>query len=762
MTTPLDALADALKAAAAHNPAAEAAPDAIVWCDATGDFASILPALRGRLPGLLTFGGYDIATRTGPALWLRAATVRQVPGVEWPVGEPPIIYLPGHARDVLRGAEDCPPELAPLVWFAVSGVFFGQPKQARDWTLRGFLAAQGSLVGLDLPEDAATRSALLRAAPRLFAEPIASLKGKRWDAAALDGLLVENPVADMLAWIDGALTREADPVRFDAFAGLATKQFGGFDPRKKTRQDAAARLVSKEKAWGKVWDRFAEANTGYNEVVRLLGFEEPQGDLLSVPDAYPAENTRREKALRAALLALDGKAASAAAKAIRDLEISHGWRRDTVWGKRGEARLAFVLAHLAVIADAGLLPAHDSTVMADTYATTGWKVDVAAMAALDLARNGEDRDAVIAALRALYLPWVDENATAMQALALADKVPFARPEQVAVPTASTAWLFVDGLRMDLAHGLAERLQTAGAAVTLGWRWSGFPTITATCKALASPAAGLLAAGPVEDLLPTFGGKGANKPVLVKAIEAAGWSCAETLIGDAPIWCEAGSFDEEGHALGAKLAAQVKDGIEEIAGVVLRLAKAGRRVRIVTDHGWLLMPGGLPHAALPAGLVVPSGKANRVATLKEGAATVYARLPWSWDEAVHLTTPPGARTFFNGTEYAHGGVSPQECVLPIIDVALANAAPPVALSVKWRNLMVKVRVEGGAGLMADVRLGADTSGVSALIKGPKALDDAGEANLGVDGDHEGQTVCVVVYRPETPHDIAAKLVTKAGG
>ena len=65
-------------------------------------------------------------------------------------------------------------------------------------------------------------------------------------------------------------------------------------------------------------------------------------------------------------------------------------------------------------------------------------------------------------------------------------------------------------------------------------------------------------------------------------------------------------------------------------------------------------------------------------------------------------------------------------------------------------------------MVDVRLGSDTSGRTALIKGPKELDDAGEANLGVDSDYEGQTVCIVVYQPSAPQDVLAKLVTKAGG
>lgn len=762
MTTPLDLLGAALRTAAAYQQAAEAPPEAVLWCDAGRDFAPILPALRARLPQLLTFGEYDPAARTGPALWLRAAASRQVAGIAWPEGEPAIIYLPGHSREVLRSAEECPGDLAPLVWFAVSGAFFGQPKQGRDWTLRGFLAAQGSPVGLNVPEDKATREALARAASRLFVEPLVTLAGKQWDAAALDGLLVEDPVADMLAWIDGNLTPEADPARFEAFCSLATKRFG-FDPRKKSRQDAAGRLARRDKAWGKVWDRFEEANSGYDGVVKLLGFEEPpQVDLLDIPEAYPAENTRREASLRGVLAALGDTPADKAAQTIRDLDKGHAWRRETVWARRGEAKLAQALAHLTVVAGAAKLPAHDAGAMATAYGTEGWKVDAAALHALDLAREGEDRDAVVAALRAVYLPWLEAGATALQALAVGGKVPFARPAKLKSPPKNAVLLFVDGLRMDLAQLLSEVLRQRGAKVSADRRWSGFPTVTATCKALASPALALLKAGPADGLLPTYEGKPAIKPVLVKAIEAAGWSCSGSLLADTPLWQETGRFDEEGHALGARLAERVKDGLNEVAGIVLKLAQQGRRVRIITDHGWLLMPGGLPHAALTTGLAEPASKGNRIALLKEGAPTGYPRVSWSWDPSVQFATPPGARAFYNGTEYAHGGVSPQECILPVLDVTAEGGAKPVVLTANWRGLMVKVKAAGGAGLLADVRLGSDTSGASVLIKGPKALDDAGEANLGVDSDYEGKTVCVVVYRPEAPQDILAKLVTQAGG
>jgi hypothetical protein len=48
------------------------------------------------------------------------------------------------------------------------------------------------------------------------------------------------------------------------------------------------------------------------------------------------------------------------------------------------------------------------------------------------------------------------------------------------------------------------------------------------------------------------------------------------------------------------------------------------------------------------------------------------------------------------------------------------------------------------------------------KGAKALDDGGEVNLLIDDLHEGKEVCAVLYRPEAPNDVVAKLITRAGG
>jgi hypothetical protein len=635
----------------------------------------------------------------------------------------------------------------------VAGSFFGQPKQARDWTLRGFLAAQGSPIGLEIPEDKATREALGRAAARLFTEPMESLKGRRLDAAALDGLLVPDPVADMLRWMDGTLTADTDPQRFAAFASLAAKQMG-FDPRKRSPQDAAGLLAKREKAWAKVWDRFEEANGAYDGVVKLLRLEEPQS-LFERRDAYPILMERGENELRAALVALGNLTPERASASVADLEERHGWRRETIWAKRGEARLAQALEHLAVVTQAVVLPAHDAQALAEAYLADGWQADWAALRTLDIARTGEDREAVTAALRAVYLPWLDSGAMALQKLASDGEVCFALPSKPPAPPTRAVLLFVDGLRMDLAQQLGDLLRAQGATVQVSRAWSGFPTVTATCKGLASPAAGVLAAASSADLIPFYQGKPAQKPVLLKAIEAAGWSTAESLLGDEPLWREIGRFDERGHVLGADLAMQAHDLLIEVADIALRLARQGRRVRIVTDHGWLLMPGGLPQAQLVAGLTVAGGKGHRVATLKEGAPTTYPRLPWSWDKGVLLATATGARAFYAGVEYAHSGVSPQECVLPVLDIVAEPAAAPVIIKPTWQRLRLKVEVQGGAGLMFDVRLGGDISGESILPKGARPLDELGQVGVLIPDEHEGKQVCLVVHPPNAPQDVRAK-------
>ena len=94
----------------------------------------------------------------------------------------------------------------------------------------------------------------------------------------------------------------------------------------------------------------------------------------------------------------------------------------------------------------------------------------------------------------------------------------------------------------------------------------------------------------------------------------------------------------------------------------------REVVIVTDHGWLLLTGGLPKADLPFHLT--HLRKGRCAVLKEGSDSDQQTVSWRWDDAVRIAVAPGIRCYEAGKEYEHGGLSPQECVTPVITVSLA--------------------------------------------------------------------------------------------
>jgi hypothetical protein len=199
----------------------------------------------------------------------------------------------------------------------------------------------------------------------------------------------------------------------------------------------------------------------------------------------------------------------------------------------------------------------------------------------------------------------------------------------------------------------------------------------------------------------------------------------------------------------------------VADRVLQLARSGRRVRVVTDHGWLLMPGGLPKAALESGLAEPQGKRTRCAMVKAKAQTSYLQIPWSWNNEVFVATATGAHSFFAGQEYAHGGVSPQECILPVLDVAATGAQKRdlKELNTRWEGLRLRVEAPGGTDLHVDLRLGSETSGPS-LIKGGRVLDDKGKTSFLVGDDHEGETACLVLL-DDDGHVLAHRVLTVGG-
>jgi hypothetical protein len=230
------------------------------------------------------------------------------------------------------------------------------------------------------------------------------------------------------------------------------------------------------------------------------------------------------------------------------------------------------------------------------------------------------------------------------------------------------------------------------------------------------------------------------------------------------WCEFGDIDHEGHDRGWKLAKHINALILEITDRITELLAAGwKRVRVVTDHGWLLLPGGLPKIDLPSALA--DNKWGRCASLKPGATSEERLYPWYWNPNQYFALADGVSCFKKGEEYTHGGLSLQECLTLQLTVTRGESAKDVAsvefTDVVWKGLRCTVAVDGDfSGLSLDVRSLAGNS-LSSVVVGSKPIKDNGTASVVVeDEDMEGCEATVVLINANG--SLVAQIATVIGG
>jgi hypothetical protein len=754
--TLLDALIQKLRGCNVHGDAEES-PVAILWTDPRSEWKPLLPLLRQQLPELLCLGDYNPEHQQGPALWLRCIVDRSLPAAAAAAGQIPVVYLPGISRQELRAGEGCPWALEPLIELMFRGSLWLQ-RNGRDWTLDAFLSSSDAL-GLDLAGDQGTKAALSRALAEVASVPLDELRGKRLEAKDFDDYLVPDAIRDLLQWM-------ADPPAFqqrcsqEQWAVLCStwKKELKFDPAKDGEISAAERLTKGKGGWDKVWQRFAENPTAFPGIPELLRRVEPDQMGLAVGgqdlSRWPSHNAACEDQVLAGLQGLAAKSHAEACRCVRELEVQHRERRSWIWAQLGLSPMAKLLEPLGLLAQRADQPLVGTTPeeFIVPYTTDGWETDLSAWQSVAMASTAEE-GVVRQAAGVLLRPWLDNTASRFQNAVASSGLPSPAQQGAITAAPGEVLFFADGLRYDVARLLQKSLEVMGITGSLTTRWAGLPTVTATAKPAITPLIGeIQGQALLEDFAPTFrSGKPTSAAELRKALTAQGY----TVLGEDELnfpsgpeargWLEIGDLDHRGHDLQNDFPGQIQPEIERLALRIQKLLDAGwRSVKVVTDHGWLFCPDGLPIAELPKHLT--ASKWARCAAIKGDSQVPVPTAAWSWNPSEQFATPSGAACFNTGGSYsyAHGGISLQECLTPVLVVSGgASSAPAAAITeITWKGLRCNLEVSGvAAGLMVDLR--REKAGGPSVATTPKPIDVGGARLLVEDVDLVGAAVVAVL-------------------
>lgn len=763
------------------NPDVQVAPACILWPDGAHQWKGVIQTLLTEIPELLILGDYNPEKRTGPAIWIRCMISRKIDDIILASDTKPIIYLPGVSRQDLRDVENCPDHLKPLAELQYHGVIWAQIN-AKDWTILAFLRSHNGGLGLDIAQDKETKSAMFRALDPLLYNEIESLRGKRLDSDFFNALLASDYTRQLLQWLDqGDIFRSSlSENKWQAFVEICKSKLK-FNPEKDGILTGAEKLASHDKSWVPVWDRFCEAPRRYPNIPdRIRSCNPPRSMTWWTPGnsdyvKWPQWNEDQEKNLHKQLETLVSLPPHEAREKIIELEKDHRARRDLIWAELGEAPLAQAMEHLAVLAHTTkkALAAGTFEDLVSGYQDNGLQADNAVMNVLTCIKKQEDIKVIELAVQAIYKPWAEESARYLQKMVDESGYPGGNVSTYQTPNykEGECLLFVDGLRFDAAKRLMMKLEEHRYHIDAKQIWAPLPTVTATGKPAVTPVHDKIYGTEINnEFEPSVAESGKSLKggyQLKKLLQEAGWEILDASLNgnvNKNAWFEYGDIDHEGHDQGLKLAVHLEDILCSIRDRVMQLFEAGwKRVRIITDHGWLLLPGNLPKTELPSAQT--ETKWGRCAIVKPGASTDERLFPWYWNPNQHFALADGISCYRTGLEYAHGGVSLQECLILELVVSPgslhASRIAPEISDVVWKGLRCTVAVDGVfESLSLDIRTQPGDS-ASSVVLSVNQLRKNGTASVVVENeDLEGVAATVVIINQK--NELMTQINTIIGG
>jgi hypothetical protein len=772
--TVVQSLVANLQAMAKVNASVQAKPDAILWTDSDSQWLTLIPLLKLEGLAILILGKYDQPNLTGPSIWIKSAISGLIDGVDFG-NEVPIIYMPGIGRSDLRAIETCPRDLQPLAELQFRGVFWSQAN-GKDWTLNAFLSSKINGLGLTVTQDKATFEALTRVfeAGALWDRSIDDLRGKNIDSNWLDSLLSPNPIRDLLLWLNkpNEMKKLWGEAKWKVFIKHCQSDFQ-FHPESDGVLIAAEKMASQKGSWKSVWELYSDSFTSFPNIIDVLTkIQPPNKELFDVWDTfqgYPQANIQAEDKLRKSLLSLDGLVPQEIRNQIIELENEHGARRNWLWNKMGRSPLTNSLEHLNKLSEISrkAIIGKNLEQLASEYEGYGYKVDLLVLNAIAETQSNADLEAVSSVIRGLYLPWVSEGAFNFQDCL---KNAGGLPDKVKDKNNSSALctVFIDGLRYDVATLLKDKLSIFGAS-KLHSEWTSMPSVTSSGKAWCSPVAELIGGNQDDkDFEPRV--KADNKPLSAHNFRKLLADnniqhLTKHEVGDPTgrAWVECGDLDHYGHEHGTRLARDIDVQLKIVIERVEELIAAGwKKFKFVTDHGWLLMPGGLPKSDLQKHQA--ETRWGRCAVLKISAEGTPLTFGWSWCKDVQIAFAPGVSSFISGAEYAHGGLTLQECLVPIIslevkELSLVDTTLEI-LKITWKGLRCSIEVATSEmNLFADIRIKPLVAS-SSLASSAKPLE-LNKVSLIVENDEYLGSAAIVVIL-DKDGNLVQKIATTIGG
>jgi hypothetical protein len=759
MSSLLDHIKSSVANAKLFNSSQTLAPNVILWPDPENQWLPIIDTLRTEIPAFLTFGQFNSEAKQGPAIWLKCMVNKALPEANWGKDEIPVIYLPGISKADFKNIEEAANSLQPLMEYQFTGNLWLQ-ENGKEWTILAFMQNEDQGLGLDIARDSATKYALIKSLPKYVQEDKSYYKGQV-DADFLNQKLVPQIIPNLLKWMEGGnkALKSLSKDELEAFKDVIQSQYG-LKLDHSLVLDFALNLGKQKDSWTNVWQYFANAPHKFPKVIEYLNQATPADlgtGMFKLPsESWPSVNAGKEKELEEALKKLAKKTPGEAQKGLVKLWDAHKARLQWIWAEMGESPFARSLPYLQQLSEL-CLKAYDNTSiigLTEYYKEEGYLIDHALRNIALSGSSTEHKEMLTTMAKLFYEPWIQKLTLKFQELAKENSNEIVDSKTAAVIEKAKFVLFVDAFRYDLAVDFCNHLSNK-FEVDIEQSWSALPSLTATSKPSVSPiAASLSKESAIKDFQPNFqSGNPCTPHYFKKELKEKGINFISSPSGikdpEMRYWMEIGDIDKKGHQEQSDMFKRIPDLLSELKDTINKISDKGvSKITIVTDHGWLLLPGGLPNEKLHKDLA--ETRWGRCAEMKEGAITDNLQLPWTWNPNEFIAYAPGVSFFKKNEEYAHGGISIHECMTPLIIITTKDAVGAEKALIeeyKWVGMRMHITTKGtnGNGFKFDVRSKREDASSSIIMGSVK--HDGLDWKVMVDGDFEGQAGYLVLLNSE---------------